>query len=190
MRFKRRSRELLRNVITNYLSPCGETLLHFAARDNNPKEIEYYIHYNIPINYKSFAGETALYYCAYNDSIDAASTLVNMGANIHSANVLGFTVATECVYCKSYKTLKFISKDYIPTQVDSYGLTPLHHAMLLNDARAVRILTMAITSRGFWYKQFDDPDYTNPNFIKIMDFNMYVKWQNKINANSLQEAFR
>lgn len=190
MKHKKRPKELLRSVTSNYLSPSGETLLHFAARENNVHETLYYITRGAPINYRNDSGETPLYYCSYNDAVDAAIILLENGANPSIPNGLGFTAFTQCVYDKAYRTLRAIASQYAPTQRDWYRLTPLHHAYLIEDETAIRILTEASARKGFWHRTISEPVWNNPNFVEISSRQTFVGQRLALDKQSLKEAFK
>jgi ankyrin repeat protein len=190
MKYKKRPKELLRSVVSNYLSPSGETLLHFAARDNDVGEILCYLARETPVNYRNDAGETPLYYCAYNDAADAALILLENGADPAIANGLGFTAFVQCVYDKSYRTLEALAPRYNPLQRDAYRLTALHHARLLADDVAVDILTEAMARKGFWWRTLTEPDWNNPNFLEIMNKKTFVERRREIDKQALEEAFK
>lgn len=190
MKYKKRPKELLRSVVSNYLSPSGETLLHFAARENDVYEALYYITRGAPVNYRNDAGETPLYYCSYNDAADAAVVLLENGADPLTPNGLGFTAFTQCVYDKSYRTLRTLAPLYASLQRDGYRLTTLHHAYLVDDKTAIDILTEASAKKGFWHRPLSEPVWNDPNFLEILNARTFVEQRRKFDRRALEEAFK
>lgn len=190
MKHKKRPKELLRSVVSNYLSPSGETLLHFAACENDVCETLGYVARRVPVNRRNDVGETPLYYCAYNDAADAAVVLLENGADPLIPNELGFTVFTQCVYDKAYRVLRALASRYAPTQRDGYRLTPLHHAYLIGDETAIEILTKASAKKGFWCKKIVEPSWNDPKFLEIWNARTFVEQRLASDKQALKEAFR
>lgn len=171
------------DLITGYRDALGNTLLHYAAYDNNAGEIECYVDFyktpkrrrknvvipkSLSVDVKNDVGETPLYRCAYEDCIDASNALIVKGADVNAKTRLGFTATIQAIYSKSTRILKrLIEAGADPFQKDAYGFTYFHHAFLLNDDDILELVSDASEKRGVWARINGKVNHFNPDFLSV-----------------------
>jgi len=86
------TKQLLRVVPIDYMSPNDDTLLHYAVRFRKPRVVEYLVEQKIPLSRKGgpFYG-TALQEAIYYGHLGIASYLIEMGTYLNIKNKYGDT---------------------------------------------------------------------------------------------------
>ena len=75
----------------NGIDEDGNTVLHLAAKINDPDLITFFMIKGADAELKNYESNTALHVAIENDSFEAAGALITMGANIFSRNANGIT---------------------------------------------------------------------------------------------------
>ncbi|MDR1024643.1 MAG: ankyrin repeat domain-containing protein [Treponema sp.] len=112
----------------------GGTPLHFAARENYPGLIKFFIERRAEINIKDASGATPLYEAARYGNIEALELLLSLGADPNVQDAKGNSVLHIGIPAEIHREAIGLLLAYQanPNLRDEHGDSPLHIAIMLN----------------------------------------------------------
>jgi ankyrin len=119
-----------RRIDTHKTGNIGNTLLHTAAQQGDPRRVEKFIKSNPQwVNEKNYFGITPLHYAAAGDYVDIGRQLIKAGAKINTKTSAGVTPLYGAVSQEREAMVRFLIANGGNVKITtSDGATPLHIA--------------------------------------------------------------
>lgn len=127
----------------DYLDHGGRSPLMYAVLGNQPKICELLLGMGASVNLTDYSGASSILWATYQSKIEVMKVLLRYGADITVQDPDGLTLFHWAVKSPNIQCLKLLCKYATPGIANTptnEGLTPLHCAVMCNQAEHIKVL--------------------------------------------------